>query len=86
MLDLCDPIEGSYRLEVSSPGIDRPLALKDYSDWSGHEARLMLAEPHEGLGISQECSRAQTKQVLILTKDGETHALPLPQLRRPSCS
>ena len=31
VLDLCDPIEGSYRLEVSSPGIDRPLTrLKDY--------------------------------------------------------
>src|SRR3954449_8550961 len=38
MLDLCDPIDGSYRLEVSSPGIDRPLTrLKDFSDWAGHE-------------------------------------------------
>lgn len=44
-----DPIEGAYRLEVSSPGIDRPLTrLKDYADWSGHEARLTLAEPIEG--------------------------------------
>ena len=49
MLDLCDPIEGSYRLEVSSPGIDRPLTrLKDYQDWAGHEARITLAEPREG--------------------------------------
>src|ERR1700751_3307368 len=38
VLDLCDPIEGSYRLEVSSPGIDRPLTrIKDYGDWAGHE-------------------------------------------------
>lgn len=44
-----DPIEGAYRLEVSSPGIDRPLTrLKDYADWAGHEARLTLAEPIEG--------------------------------------
>ena len=49
MLDLADPIEGSYRLEVSSPGIDRPLTrLKDYADWAGHEARITLAEPHDG--------------------------------------
>jgi ribosome maturation factor RimP len=44
-----DPIEGGYRLEVSSPGIDRPLTrLKDYSDWAGHEARLKLGEPLGG--------------------------------------
>jgi ribosome maturation factor RimP len=41
-----DPIEGSYRLEVSSPGIDRPLTrLKDYDDWKGHQARITLLEP-----------------------------------------
>jgi ribosome maturation factor RimP len=40
-----DPIDHAYRLEVSSPGIDRPLTrLKDYDDWKGHEARLNLAE------------------------------------------
>ena len=44
-----DPIEGGYRLEVSSPGIDRPLTrLADYDDWSGHEARIKLAEPLAG--------------------------------------
>ena len=44
-----DPIEGGYRLEVSSPGIDRPLTRqKDYADWAGHEARIKLAEPLQG--------------------------------------
>lgn len=43
-----DPIDHAYRLEVSSPGIDRPLTrLQDYEDWKGHEARLNLAEPTE---------------------------------------
>ena len=43
-----DPIEGAYRLEVSSPGIDRPLTrLQDYADWAGHEARIRLVEPFE---------------------------------------
>ncbi len=42
-----DPIDHAYRLEVSSPGIDRPLTrLQDYADWKGHEARLNLAEPN----------------------------------------
>ena len=49
LLDARDPIEGTYRLEVSSPGIDRPLTRRsDYADWSGHEARLKLAEPVDG--------------------------------------
>lgn len=44
-----DPIPHEYRLEVSSPGIDRPLTrLQDYADWAGHEARLRLAAPVEG--------------------------------------
>ena len=42
-------IGGAYRLEVSSPGIDRPLTrTKDYADWAGHEARINLAAPVAG--------------------------------------
>jgi len=49
ILDEADPIEGAYRLEVSSPGIDRPLTRpSDYADWAGHEARLKLHETHQG--------------------------------------
>lgn len=44
-LDTEDPIEEAYRLEVSSPGIDRPLTrFADYSDWEGFDARLRLTE------------------------------------------
>ena len=49
VLDAADPIEEAYRLEVSSPGIDRPLTrAHDYEDWKGHEARISLAEKREG--------------------------------------
>jgi len=49
LLDAADPIEESYRLEVSSPGIDRPLTRPaDFADWAGHEARIKFAEPVEG--------------------------------------
>jgi ribosome maturation factor RimP len=45
-LDREDPIEGEYHLEVSSPGIDRPLTrLVDFARWSGHEAKIELAAP-----------------------------------------
>jgi ribosome maturation factor RimP len=45
-LDREDPLEGEYLLEVSSPGIDRPLTrLTDFSRWAGHEAKLELTAP-----------------------------------------
>ncbi|WP_375404564.1 ribosome maturation protein RimP [uncultured Sphingomonas sp.] len=44
-----DPIAEAYRLEVSSPGIDRPLTrLADFADWAGHEARIQLDAPIDG--------------------------------------
>jgi ribosome maturation factor RimP len=44
-----DLIDEEYRLEVSSPGIDRPLTrLQDFADWVGHDARVVLAQPVEG--------------------------------------
>jgi ribosome maturation factor RimP len=47
-----DPIAHAYRLEISSPGIDRPLTrLKDFDDWKGHEARIVLAEKLDGRKI-----------------------------------
>jgi ribosome maturation factor RimP len=48
-LDAEDPIEEAYRLEVSSPGIDRPLTrLSDFVDWEGFDARLRLTETVQG--------------------------------------
>ena len=44
-----DPMDEAYRLEVSSPGIDRPLTrLQDWVDWKGFDARVRLAEPIDG--------------------------------------
>src|SRR5687767_1317698 len=49
LLDEKDPIEHAYRLEVSSPGIDRPLTrLADFDDWKGHEAKISLSEKLNG--------------------------------------
>jgi ribosome maturation factor RimP len=49
LLDETDPIEEAYRLEVSSPGIDRPLTRRhDFTDWAGHETRVTVNEAIEG--------------------------------------
>lgn len=48
-LDVDDPIAEAYHLEVSSPGIDRPLVRRsDFARWSGHVAKIELAVPVEG--------------------------------------
>lgn len=62
-----DPIAGAYRLEVSSPGIDRPLTrLKDFEDWKGHEARIVLAEKLDGRKqFTGELTGAEAEDVLI---------------------
>ncbi|MEQ1930406.1 MAG: ribosome maturation factor RimP [Parvularculaceae bacterium] len=63
LLEESDPISGSYRLEVSSPGIDRPLTrIKDYDDWQGYEARIELDRMIEG--------RKRLKGVIAGSEDG----------------
>jgi ribosome maturation factor RimP len=49
VLDVADPIEGSYRLEISSPGIDRPLVRhSDFDRYAGHVAQVEMAVPVDG--------------------------------------
>ena len=49
VLEEADPIDGNYNLEVSSPGIDRPLVRpKDFEDWQGWAAKLELNQLVEG--------------------------------------
>jgi ribosome maturation factor RimP len=49
VLDVDDPLEDAYTLEVSSPGIDRPLTrLKDFATWEGYEARIETSELIDG--------------------------------------
>jgi ribosome maturation factor RimP len=49
VLDVEDPIEDNYHLEVSSPGIDRPLTrMKDFDLWEGYEARIETSEQIDG--------------------------------------
>ncbi|MEO1275990.1 MAG: ribosome maturation factor RimP [Pseudomonadota bacterium] len=64
VLDVEDPISDGYTLEVSSPGIDRPLTrLEDFERWEGYEARLETEEMIEG--------RKRFKGILAGVEDGE---------------
>jgi ribosome maturation factor RimP len=64
LLDVADPIAGAYLLEISSPGIDRPLVRpEDYDRFSGFEARIELTEPFAG--------RKRFRGRLLGTADGE---------------
>jgi len=66
VLDVADPIEGSYRLEISSPGIDRPLVRRsDFDRYAGHVAQVEMQIPIDGrrrfrgelTGTDGECAR-----------------------------
>src|SRR3981189_3635468 len=84
VLDVEDPIPSAYTLEVSSPGIDRPLTRpKDYARWAGHIARLETTEPIEGrrrfkgtlLGLTDGAAR-------LRLEDGAEARVPLSAVSR----
>lgn len=69
-----DPIDEAYRLEVSSPGIDRPLTrLQDFADWASYEARINLIEPQDKRKqLTGELKGIDGDQVVIdVNKHGE---------------
>ena len=84
VLDVEDPIAGEYVLEVSSPGIDRPLTrLKDFARYEGYEARIETEEAIDGrrrfkgtlLGIEGDT-------VKLRLEDGVEAALPFAAVAR----
>lgn len=65
VLDVEDPISSAYNLEISSPGIDRPLVREqDFSDYAGFEAKLETNTPNEN-------GRKRFRGILKGLKDGQ---------------
>ncbi len=80
VLDVEDPIEDNYVLEVSSPGIDRPLTrLKDFEMWSGWEARVETTELIDGRRrFKGALAGVEADEVLIeIEEGGETLTIGL---------
>ncbi len=84
LLDVDDPIAAAYTLEVSSPGIDRPLTrAKDFERWAGFEAKLESSTPIEGrkrfrgklLGLDEEGN------LRLTVETGETVTIPMADVR-----
>jgi ribosome maturation factor RimP len=73
VLDVEDPIEENYVLEVSSPGIDRPLTrLKDFEMWKGWEARIETTELIDGRRrFKGTLGGVEGDEVLIEIEDGK---------------
>ncbi|MEF3046005.1 ribosome maturation factor RimP [Pseudotabrizicola sp. L79] len=71
ILDVEDPIEDNYTLEVSSPGIDRPLTrLKDFEIWKGWEARIETTELIDGRRrFKGALAGVEDDEVLILLEE-----------------
>nr|WP_111301954.1 ribosome maturation factor RimP [Paracoccus saliphilus] len=79
-LDVEDPIEDNYHLEVSSPGIDRPLTrLKDFATFEGYEARIDLSQPIDGRKrFKGTLAGIEDQEILLNIEDqGQTHTIGL---------
>jgi ribosome maturation factor RimP len=84
ILDVADPISGAYALEVSSPGIDRPLVRpKDFENWKGFEAKLETKAPVEGRKRFKGLLMGlDGTEVLLKDEAGVDFRLPLSQLAK----
>lgn len=72
-----DPIGGDYLLEISSPGIDRPLTrFADFSRWAGHEAKIALQAPVAGRKRLRGVVKGVVAEDVIVAVDGKDIQFP----------
>lgn len=76
-------IEGAYHLEVSSPGIDRPLTrAKDFANWVGHEARIVMDKGYVASSGGQRTYKGELGGIdgdMVSITDAKAGAVTLPQ-------
>lgn len=73
VLDTIDPIQDAYILEVSTPGIDRPLTRPgDFARWTGHTARIELIRPIDGRRRFSGTIMSEDEQGVHIELDDET--------------
>jgi ribosome maturation factor RimP len=82
-LDVDDPISAAYNLEISSPGIDRPLVrASDFDRWAGHVAKVEMTTPHLGRKRFRGLVRGSEGDLALVERDdaraGEEMLLKLP--------
>ncbi len=85
ILDVEDAIPDAYRLEVSSPGIDRPLTReKDYNHYKGHLAKVETALPSTDGAASPASSTGSTRGGWCSSSTGKKYSCPTATFNRPS--
>lgn len=78
VLDVEDPVTGHYDLEVSSPGVDRPLFTAEHFErFRGRKARLRLAAMLDGRRKLEGTIAGLKQDAVLLEVDGETREIPL---------
>jgi ribosome maturation factor RimP len=83
LLDVEDPVSGQYTLEVSSPGIERPLFTgAQFARFAGEVAKVMLAVPVEGRRKFKGVIVEADDESVILEIDGEKHTLTVADIQR----
>lgn len=83
LFDVEDPVSGAYTLEVSSPGLDRPLTrLKDFERFAGLEARIELHRPLEGQRRFRGRLAGIKDDMVHIDVDGEVAELPFAEIDR----
>ncbi len=84
ILDVEDVIDHRYTLEVSSPGLDRPLRdAADYRRFAGRKAKIVLHEPIDGqLHFKGRLRGVEDEAVLLEDEQGRGHRIPLAQVSR----
>ena len=81
LLDVEDPIQGAYRLEISSPGLDRPLfKAADFERFAGAEARLRLTGLWEGRRKFRGILRGVRDAHVLIEEEGVEHVVPLDRI------
>jgi ribosome maturation factor RimP len=79
VLDAADPVEGEYRLEVSSPGVDRPLTrLKDFEAYEGLEAKIELDRVVENRKRFKGVIAGVEGDDVLIDLEGETETAQIP--------
>lgn len=78
VLDVEDPIAGEYTLEVSSPGMDRPLfTLEQFAAHVGAQVKIRLRSPYEGRRNFQGVLRGVEEQDVVVQVDNHEYLLPI---------